>query len=1090
MSKPLLMTRLSTRNLYELQVKSANYEAMMQRFQLRKVSNCVVGDETPNPAVLEAVGVNKGMPRYLSVREVLLWLTRRRTWRHAWKFATAPITPGGWVSTFHGLSVFGLNHFELFYLPFSFTFHPSGSRGTAHTGLVLQALHLADLVLNLNTAVVRQRELETRTTKIAREHVTKWFVLELLSALPVDLVYVVSSGSPVHMCGVLLRYDAVLMALRMFRLLFVKQSLLPTRLLQHKHLMAWLLYSRYSHLLGIAKLIWLVLLVTHFMACMWHTIARHQGGKRVGEQYIAAVYYAVQLIQGQGGATDSWEEHLFSTCVILIGSVILAIVFGEVALLVSNFNANTTSYRQKMEGVVAVMDKMNLPLKLQERVHQYYTHVWTEYRSLDGDIVKFQRELAHTLGIEVGLYKYMNLVMRIPFWESCSPDFATQIILNLAVRVYLPDDYVVRKGETGDEMFMINRGICELSDPENQQPGVAILSSDGSSSAAAPEKSEGSSASSENDTASEETDAFRDVPVPFSAASRPFFRHLSGEKPAQVIPHKSTYEIDPDDTRFKLPDAKNQILLYPGQAFGEMSLLMNYKRTANIRAVTYVEICVFDRKRFQRIISRYPEDRRLVLKMMLRSCIEKKEIPFPWDEVVDAVAAKRRQTGSSLVDIQATITSTEAAQALVDRIDVNRPDESIKYGFQTFHPDLKPVPSEESTVTSRVGSNPHLRRPAPEPSPKRTSEAVRGETLSAVTTQIQGLEKSLAEMMRVVSSMATSIERLEKRTERYESCNCRPSRCASLDEDEQHVGSLTAADEARRPDYARALRSKRKLRRPSSTPNVFREALKPKAASPDEPVANTQLLVGIRQLGSPGPTQTAGSQDDLGPIFVSKKLGAAVVDAGLDGTLRGGSRNADVGSRQKHAGPKHKSPTKESTIIDRLWRQQTGKRVRRSADGGGEAAQPSLVRTRSSLPPSMVIETAKETPLTAAKLHSGPLPVAKPRLARTRSNLPPNVEEQPHALTMTEGRHPSVSSIGAKPQLLRTRSNVPSTLEIPKAVLLEARSKLPASADADHSISKRRGSRVGIDALKAPPPGGEIRIRDIEDQVSQADEST
>ncbi|GMF25816.1 unnamed protein product [Phytophthora lilii] len=90
--------------------------------------------------------------------------------------------------------------------------------------------------------------------------------------------------------------------------------------------------------------------------------------------------------------------------------------------------------------------------------------MWSEYRSLDG-IVKFQRELAHTLGLELGLYKYMNLVVKIPFWESCSPDFATQIILNLAVRVYLPDDYVVRKGDSGDEMLMINRGVCELSDP-------------------------------------------------------------------------------------------------------------------------------------------------------------------------------------------------------------------------------------------------------------------------------------------------------------------------------------------------------------------------------------------------------------------------------------------------------------------------------------------------------------------------------------------------------------------------------------------------------------------------------------------------
>ncbi|EGZ08307.1 hypothetical protein PHYSODRAFT_254208 [Phytophthora sojae] len=142
--------------------------------------------------------------------------------------------------------------------------------------------------------------------------------------------------------------------------------------------------------------------------------------------------------------------------------------------MVSNFNANTTNFYQKMEAVFATMDKMGLPLKLRERVHQYCTHAWMEYESLDGDIVKFQRELAHTLGLEVGLYKYM----------SCSPDFATQIILSLEARVYLPDDYVVRKGDTGAEMFMINRGICEVTDPAIAQQlnvNIVVSSSDQSS---------------------------------------------------------------------------------------------------------------------------------------------------------------------------------------------------------------------------------------------------------------------------------------------------------------------------------------------------------------------------------------------------------------------------------------------------------------------------------------------------------------------------------------------------------------------------------------------------------------------------------
>ncbi|EGZ16394.1 hypothetical protein PHYSODRAFT_316353 [Phytophthora sojae] len=313
------------------------------------------------------------------------------------------------------------------------------------------------------------------------------------------------------------------------------------------HIAEWLRYSRYSHLLGIAQLMWLVLLIAHYMACFWHVVTTESNAnanangalsqkQSVLEQYVADYYYAVSLIQGQGGSFGTWGENLYSSVAIIVGSVILAIVFGNVAMLVSNFNANTTNYHRKMEA-------------LRERVNEYYTHVWLEYEALDGNINKFQQELTHTLRIEIGLYKFMNLVVKIPFWEDCTPDFLTQIVLSLGVRVYMPDDYVVRRREIGSEMMMINLGYCKLSKPMKHN---------------------------------------EDKP-----SRGPTFR----------------------------------VYLNPGTAFGEMSLLMNYKRQANVRPVTFVEMCVLDRCTFQRIISRYPEDRRRVLTRMLQSCIEKKEIP-------------------------------------------------------------------------------------------------------------------------------------------------------------------------------------------------------------------------------------------------------------------------------------------------------------------------------------------------------------------------------------------------------------------------------------------------------------------------------
>jgi len=1068
----LLMARMSTRNLYDLQLKSADYEAMMDRFQLRKTSKSSVEGGKFKHAVIDTVYGTKRKAfnwRMLSPRNLFLLLTRRKTWRHVWKTLTTPISSGSATCTVHGLFMFVVNQFELFYLAFSLSFYPNGSAGTASIGVMLQQIHLFNLMMNLNTAFMRHRELVTARREIARDHVSKWFALELLSSVPVGIVYYLPQASTTQVAGALLHYDEGLIALRLMRLFFAEQSMVPRRVFRdNKLLVSWFLYSRYAHLLGIAKLIWLVLLVTHYMACVWYVLADHHATMSTGEQYVASFYYAVQLIQGQGNFTGTWEENLFSTFVILIGSVILAIVFGEVAMLVSNFNANTTSYRQKMEGVCATMDKMNLPAKLQERVHQYYTHVWTEYRSLDGDIVKFQRELAYTLGLEVGLYKYMNLVMRIPFWESCSPDFATQIISNLAIRVYLPDDYVVWKGDTGDEMFMINRGICELSDPsKSQEPkNVAILASSVSATSEMVSAADGESPEEEEEEEEEE------VPIAQAEIERVSSQSsvsksgvisllrrgsMNNEKKARVFPHKNKYEINPDEKDPNQP-AKQQILLYPGQAFGEMSLLMNYQRTANIRAATYVEICIFDRAAFQRIISRYPEDRRHVLTMMLKSCIERKEIPFPWDEVVDAVAERRRRLGnigSSRLNVHATVTATEAAQALVDRIDVNRPDESIKYGFQTFHPDLtstssSQVPPESSPGrTASVRRNSLVRIPSPTgddsenaQSPSASTE-VKGAQVVA-DARIEGLEKSMATMMDMMSSMAASIERLERQSQNRDSacCKCCPTITPTSPTREQTANPKQDATggEARGADLTKASSPTRmKMRRRKGTSNLAPEI--PKIGL--EPAAKS-FTQGVLPQEPPKTPQTSPHGSRLGSLCLPKALDTAAAGIGdpdspqltdipRETSGRESLKNADDPFARGMSVPveKTKSINKEPTVADQLWRRQRGER-KKMGDYGKSG--------------------------TVGKLTAH--------------------EHQPFQL--------------------RTRSSFPSQLEGVPADHLEGSGHstfLGSGAEHFHR-TKRRGSRVGVDAFTAPtsvegqrlhpvePGGATIPVPDDNDSVA------
>ncbi|KAI9981098.1 hypothetical protein PInf_010507 [Phytophthora infestans] len=189
----------------------------------------------------------------------------------------------------------------------------------------------------------------------------------------------------------------------------------------------------------------------------------------------------------------------------------------------------------------------------------------------------------------------MELAMHVPFWESCSPDFQKTLVLSLDTRVYLPDDFIVRRGEVGDEFYMINRGMCEL-----------VGSNDTQEHATGPLARRSSQLGDHGDTSTLYTTSLDGTAYPDR-----------DDQGARAVSRNSRVN----------PEGRNPTIktLTRGQAFGEMALLMNYQRTANVRAMTYVEMCVLSRTAFQAVLTRYPADRKHVISQILISSLENNE---------------------------------------------------------------------------------------------------------------------------------------------------------------------------------------------------------------------------------------------------------------------------------------------------------------------------------------------------------------------------------------------------------------------------------------------------------------------------------
>lgn len=298
--------------------------------------------------------------------------------------------------------------------PYEEAFHNGGRAWFISIDATTEMIFFADFLLAFNTSFVNKRGvLVVSRRHIAWNFLTGSFVFQLLAAVPIVTASIMTSGgagNAVYLESVndaFQRFSHTLidMAIRSHRIVHILRLLREVGQVRDaridKSVLGWLLYSRYSHLLRIVWIVGAVMLIAHCVACCWRlllidssavdpsSIMARTCGAPIDptvelEVYAECFYVAMQMLQGQSLTTHSVRENVFASCVNLLGSIVLAVIFGHVAMLVANFNANSTAYQRKMESVFAGMTKMQLPAPLRERIHQYYAHLWREYEALDG----------------------------------------------------------------------------------------------------------------------------------------------------------------------------------------------------------------------------------------------------------------------------------------------------------------------------------------------------------------------------------------------------------------------------------------------------------------------------------------------------------------------------------------------------------------------------------------------------------------------------------------------------------------------------------------------------------------------------------
>lgn len=393
---------------------------------------------------------------------------------------------------------------------------------------IVDAFYLIRMALQFRTAYIApssrvfgRGELVIDPTQIAKRYMQRYFIIDLLSVLPLPQIVVWrfllrSKGSDVLATKQALLYIILLQYIpRFFRILPLTSELKRTAGVFAET--AWagaayylLLYMLASHIVGS---FWYLLAVERNDACWqknctaavkckkdflycgnqgmedygsWNSSILNSNcsaddsnqfdygiysnalssgivsSKKFVSKYCYCLWWGLQNLStlGQGLQTSTYPgEVIFSIALAIFGLILFALLIGNMQTYLQSLTIRLEEMRVKRRDSEQWMHHRLLPQELRERVRRYDQYKWLETRGVDEE--NLVQSLPKDLRRDIKRHLCLALVRRVPLFDNMDERLLDAICERLKPCLFTESTYIVREGDPVDEMLFIIRGRLE-----------------------------------------------------------------------------------------------------------------------------------------------------------------------------------------------------------------------------------------------------------------------------------------------------------------------------------------------------------------------------------------------------------------------------------------------------------------------------------------------------------------------------------------------------------------------------------------------------------------------------------------------------
>uniref|UniRef100_A0A8C9RKE9 Cyclic nucleotide gated channel subunit beta 3 n=1 Tax=Scleropages formosus TaxID=113540 RepID=A0A8C9RKE9_SCLFO len=219
-----------------------------------------------------------------------------------------------------------------------------------------------------------------------------------------------------------------------------------------------------------------LLYILHLNACIYYTASDYQGigsTKWVydgqGNAYLRCYYFAVRTLITIGGLPEpnTVFEIVFQLLNYFTGVFVFSSLIGQMRDVIGAATAGQTYFRTSMDSTVAYMNTYKIPKLVQNRVRTWYNYTWDSQGMLDESELLEQMPLVMRTAIAVDIN--LSTFQKIDLFKGCDNQMLVDMLLRLKSIVYLPGDFVCKKGDIGKEMYIIKAGEVQVvGGPDNK----------------------------------------------------------------------------------------------------------------------------------------------------------------------------------------------------------------------------------------------------------------------------------------------------------------------------------------------------------------------------------------------------------------------------------------------------------------------------------------------------------------------------------------------------------------------------------------------------------------------------------------------